>query len=116
MKRVVIPTHTVAIYLGGDRVAAKAICERFVFDVDLCVSIEACDYIFTGGDIEGVRVGLINYGRFPAEPSRIWELAEMLALRLIDGLGQETASLVGTDRTIWLSRRAEDALATGANP
>lgn len=111
MHRVVIPTYTVAIFVGGDPRVAKSICEAFCFDIDLCVTIETCDYVFTGGDLAGVRVGLINYGRFPADPSRVMELAEALACRLIEGLGQESATLIAPDRTIWLSTRAEDVAA-----
>ncbi|MCA0358750.1 MAG: hypothetical protein LCH78_18200 [Proteobacteria bacterium] len=111
MKRVEAATYTATIFVGGDLAKAKAACRAFCDEVGLCVTVEPTDYIYTGGNTEGVSVGLINYGRFPAEPAAIFAHAEALALKLIDGLGQESASIVATDRTIWLSNRREDQTA-----
>ena len=77
-------------------------------EVGLCVTIESTLYAYTGGAADGVRIGLINYGRFPAEPAEIFAKAEALALHLLDELDQQSASIVATDRTVWLSRRPED--------
>lgn len=108
MKRVVIPTYTATIYVGGSYTTALEVCGRFCIDVEWCVTVEPLQYVWTHGGESGVRVGLINYGRFPAEPSRIWEVAEDLAVRLIEGLHQQTASIVAIDRTVWLSKRPDD--------
>lgn len=77
-------------------------------DVGLCVTVEPVSYLYTGGEADGVRVGLINYGRFPASPAEIFATAERLAKALIADLGQESASIVATDKTVWLSNRKED--------
>lgn len=106
MTRTEVITYTALIYVGGDLAEAKAICRAFCDEVGLCVTVEPVSYVFTGGDINGVRVGLINYGRFPAEPHVIFLKAERLARLLINGLGQESASIVASDRTVWLSFRA----------
>ena len=54
-------------------------------------------------------VGLINYGRFPSEPAAIFAHAETLALKLTEGLGQESASIQAPDKTLWISFREEAA-------
>lgn len=105
MTRVEVPTYTALIYVGGDLDDAKRICRAFCDEIGLCVTVEPVSYVFTDGGCEGVRVGLINYGRFPSEPHVIWLKAERLARLLIDGLSQQTASIVATDKTIWLNGR-----------
>ena len=115
MIRVEAPTHTVFIYVGGAVSDAQRICRRFC-EVGLCVTVEPVEFIYTRGQESGVRVGLINYPRFPAEPAAIFAKAEALALELIEGLYQSSASIVATDKTVWLSRREEatPALETGS--
>lgn len=109
MKRVEVKTYTAQIYVGGDLNEAKRLAWTYCDSVGLCVTVEPVSYIATGGSCEGVRVGLINYGRFPASPRAIFAKAEELAHVLIEGLGQQSASIVATDKTIWLSTRPADA-------
>ena len=108
MKRVEVPTYTVTIYVGGEiehaRVAARQYCDF----VGLCVTVTATEYHYTNGDTKGVAVGLINYGRFPSTPEMIFALAEDLAVELIEACHQDSASIVATDRTVWLSKRPDD--------
>jgi hypothetical protein len=112
MKRVEVPTYTATIFIAnrlGVRVA-DAICQAFCDELGECVTVDPTNYIYTGDHAPGVRIGFINYGRFPREPAEILARAEALALRLIEGLRQDGASIVATDRTFWLSKRAEDAI------
>lgn len=99
------PTATVTIYIAGDYAAAKAICRRYCLDVGLCVTIDRTAYIYTGGCEDGVRIGLINYPRFPKETSEIIEIARSLAGALRDGLAQHSYSIVGPDLTEWHTTR-----------
>lgn len=115
MTRTEVITYTALIYVGGDQAEAKAICRAFCDEIGLCVTVEPVDYVFTGGECSGVRVGLINYGRFPSEPHVIFLKAQRLARQLVDGLGQESASIVATDRTVWLSNRDDDDAARQAS-
>jgi hypothetical protein len=110
MNRTEALTYTASIYIGGSFAEAQRICRR-ACEVGLCVTIEPVEFIYTRGQESGVRVGLINYPRFPAEPAEIFAKAEALARELIDGLYQSSASIVATDKTVWLSRR--DTPATG---
>jgi hypothetical protein len=110
MNRVEAPSYSVAVYIAGDLATAREACRGFVMS-GLCVTLEPVEYVYTGGLEAGVRVGLINYPRFPSEPAVIWARAEELTLFLIERLHQHSASVVGPDRTLWLSRR-EDAPST----
>lgn len=105
MTRIEVPTYTAAIYIAGDAHAAREACRAHCMEVGLCVTVEPLDFIYTGGAESGVRIGLINYPRFPAEPADIWAKAVSLAELLIVHLHQHSASVVATDRTLWLSRR-----------
>lgn len=108
MTRVEVPTYRVDIWVGGDAWEAETICRKYCDDVGLCVSITDATFVYTGGKTVGMRVGLINYGRFPTSPFEIFARAETLALKLIKGLGQESASIVADDRTVWISFRQAD--------
>lgn len=104
------PTIRFDIFIGGDFAQAKQVCREYCFDVGLCVTVEPVDYIYTGGEESGVRIGLINYPRFPTTQEALWtrasELAEILMLRL----RQHSYSVVGPDLTHWVSRRPAETL------
>jgi len=97
-------SYSVDIFIGGDVDAARQACREFCLR-GLCVSLSPADFIFTGGMESGVRVGLINYPRFPAEPRNILNTAQALARFLIERLHQQSCTVVAADHTIWLSRR-----------
>jgi len=104
MNRVEVPTYTAAIYVAGPQAEAERICREFVMR-GLCVAVEPVEFIYTGGQERGVRVGLINYPRFPSEPADILAAAEELARALVEGMHQHSATVVATDQTAWSTRR-----------
>ena len=99
------PTIRVDIFIAGDIEQAKQVCREYCFDVGLCVTVEPTAYIYTGGEEAGVRIGLINYPRFPATLAEIREKANILADRLMHSLCQQSYSVVGPEETEWFSRR-----------
>lgn len=107
MIRAEAPSYTVAIYIAGDLETARAVCRRHCMDVGLCVTVEPVEYIYTGGSETGVRVGLINYPRFPSKPADLMAMAEALAMLLKDALCQQSLSIVAPDKTVWLSWRQD---------
>ncbi len=109
MNRETAPTLAVSIYIGGDTADAERICRQFCYEVGLCVTVESVTFLYTGGQEAGVRVGLINYPRFPTNEPALMERAEVLARLMIEGLFQHSASIVGPAETVWLSRRVETA-------
>lgn len=97
------------IFMAGDLAQAKQVCREFCFDVGLCVTIEPIDFIYTGGEESGFRVGLINYPRFPSTDADIWDRASELAEILMLRLRQHSYSIVGPNLTHWRSRRPAEA-------
>ncbi len=101
-------TVEVSIVMAGDLDDAKRICRKFCFEEDLCVTVEPTTYVYTGGQEEGVRVGLINYPRFPKNEIFLMNQARLLARTLAEGLFQNSYSVIGPTTTEWFTRRKED--------
>jgi hypothetical protein len=99
------PTVIVSIYIGGDLEQAKQVCREWCMDVGGCVTVEPVNYIYTGGEEAGIRVGFINYPRFPSDETCIVERASDLGSRLMDRLCQHSFSVVSPNKTHWYSRR-----------
>jgi len=101
------PTWTVSIYLAGDIDVAKQVCREECFRAGLCVTVEPCEYIYTGGQETGYRVGLVNYPRFPATAESITTRALALASVLMLRTYQLSVLVVTPTETHWLTRRGE---------
>jgi hypothetical protein len=99
------PTIRFDIFIAGDLEQAKQACREYCFAVGLCVTVEPVSYIYTGGEEAGVRVGLINYPRFPADAESLRKTARDLAGKLMERLCQHSYSIAGPDTTEWVSRR-----------
>lgn len=106
MTRAEVISYPVSIFIAGDVQTAETICRAYCNEVGLCVTVTPTNYIYTGGSQSGVIVGLINYPRFPAEPSEIWAKAEALAHKLRDGLFQESFTIQAPDKTVMFSWRS----------
>ena len=100
------PTIRVDIFIAGDVQQAKQVCREFCMAEGACVTVEPVDYIYTGGEEAGVRVGFINYPRFPTDADALFTKAERLADKLMERLCQHSYSIVGPGFTKWHSRRA----------
>jgi len=100
------PTFRVDIFIAGDRRAATEACREFCLE-GLCVSITEADFVFTGGMESGLKVGLINYPRFPVAYTELQETGQRLGRFLIERLHQSSCTVVGEDTTTFLSRRKE---------
>lgn len=105
IKSVRVKSYQVSVFIGGDLDIAKAACRKFCDERGECVTVEPTDYIYTGGSTEGVRVGFINYGRFPRPRRVIFERAMSLARWLLVVLNQESVSVVAGDKTVWMTTR-----------
>lgn len=108
-------TVIVSIFIAGDLNQTKQVCREWCMSVGACVTVEPVDYIYTGGEEAGVRVGFINYPRFPATEAYIVERATALALLLMDRLCQQSFSIVAPTETVWHSRRQEDTRPNGGS-
>ncbi|MER9697612.1 hypothetical protein [Mesorhizobium sp. M0146] len=99
------PTIRYDIFIAGDIERAKQSCRSYCFGIGLCVTVEPVTYIYTGGEEAGVRVGLINYPRFPTDRDTLQRRARELAHQLMHDLFQHSYSIVGPEETEWFSRR-----------
>lgn len=109
------PAYSVSIFVAGDLKVARMICRDFCdaeakqFGSGLCVTVTPTTYVYTGGEEEGVIVGLINYPRFPVEKAgQIFATAQALAEKLCQLLGQQSYTIQTRDAAFWTSYRAED--------
>ncbi|MDE2467546.1 MAG: hypothetical protein KGL35_02050 [Bradyrhizobium sp.] len=100
-----VPTIRYDIFIAGDLAQAKQACREFVFARGLCVTVEPVDFIYTGGEEAGVRVGLINYPRFPTDEAALSATAANLAEFLRMRLCQHSFSIAGPRETQWVSYR-----------
>jgi hypothetical protein len=80
----------------------KQICQEYCDEVGLCVTFRVTEFIYTNGNEPGVEVGLINYARFPSEPSKIRKHATTLAEKLMKAMDQHRVSVVTSIETILL--------------
>ena len=100
-----VSTYTAQIYIGGDLDTARRVCREYVYEVGECVTVEPVEYVYKGGSETGVRVGFINYPRFPSAPETIFARAKELANLLMEALCQHSYSIVANDWTEFVSRR-----------
>ncbi len=100
--------YKVEIFIGGDFEAAAQVCLDYCDMVGLCVTVEPTLYVYKGGTCEGVRIGLINYARFPTNRSTIWCHAETLAERLKRDLEQGSYTVQNDKQSMFVSTRDED--------
>lgn len=98
-------TIRIDIFIAGDLQQAKQVCREFCMTEGACVTVEPVDYIYTGGEEAGVRVGFINYPRFPTTVGDLLGKADRLAAILMERLCQHSYSIVAPGTTFWHSRR-----------
>lgn len=99
----------VTIFIGGKRLLpAQKILQEYCDTVGYCVTLKSTQYIYKDGNEYGFEVGLINYPRFPSDPTNIINKAIEIAEKLRVGLKQESYSIQTPDDTIWYSYRKED--------
>lgn len=92
------------IYIAGCKTMARHFCMQFCLD-GFCVNMQDCDFAYTGGYESGVKIGLINYARFPSDQEPITKKAIELAHFMVVNLHQSSASVVTPDGNYFISRR-----------
>jgi len=104
-------TYTAQIYIGFRECytkivhtldEAKEICQNYVDEIGLCITVMPIEYIYTNGRESGAVIGLINYPRFPDTNENIQIKAISLAKRLMIAFSQYRVSIVFPDETIML--------------
>jgi len=98
----------ITIHMGGKYSTAQKILQKYCDEVGYCVTLHTVQYIYRGGVEHGIRVGLINYPRFPSDPATLTQKAIEIAELLREGLKQESYSVETPVETIWYSYRKGD--------
>jgi hypothetical protein len=98
-----VSTIVVTIHMAGDLAEAKRLLRKACYYQGLCVTVAAETFIYTGGEEEGMRIGFVNYPRFPSDLSSIQDRVVTLAEQLVVDLCQKTALVVGPVETVWVT-------------
>lgn len=93
------------IYLAGDIEIAKQVCREECMKEGLCITIEPCEYIYTGGQETGYKIGLINYPKYPNNEEYITERAKRIAINLIKRTCQLSALVVTPSDTMHITSK-----------
>lgn len=96
-------TYQATIYIAGSEADALRHIRSRCYARGMCVTVTPTRFVYTGGEETGLAIGFIQYPRFPCSEESIFEAALVLARELITILNQKSASVVGTDRTEWIS-------------
>ncbi len=109
-----VETFTAEIYVGfydrdakkniGSLRKARKICQGFVDGISLCVTLSPIEFIYYHGRERGVKIGLINYPRFPEKSFQIKIYAQSLAETLMIAFNQYKVSIVMPTETVMLYR------------
>lgn len=101
-------TYWARIYLAGDVAMIRQVCRQFCYRgvtdpaQGLCVNVQPCDFIYTGGEESGACVELIQYPRFPAPEGEILAKARALAEELRTRCCQRSVLIMTPEMTEWL--------------
>lgn len=82
----------------NELVKVRDICQKYV-EGGLCVTLTKTTFVYTGGNEPGVRIGLINYPRFPVENRVVLNHAMKLAEILMDELKQFRCTVMDSEMT-----------------
>lgn len=72
-----------------------------------CVNVSRCDYVYKFGMESGVKIGLINYPRFPTEQENLTKLALEIGLGLAEHTGQGSFTITTPNCSKFYSRRGD---------
>lgn len=98
------PSYSVTLSIAGDIGRARQLLVSECWREGLCVTVTPTTFVYSGGVEEGMRIGFVNYPRFPKTPEEIFQRAEQVARLLVDGLCQRTALIETPEQTYWLRR------------
>jgi hypothetical protein len=96
-------SNNINIYIGGDVGQIKQVCREYCKDTGFCVTVTPTTYIYTGGEEAGAIVGLINYPRFPSDPTGQLYRGYELAKKILNHCNQKSFTISTPKRTYWFT-------------
>lgn len=100
----IAPSATFIIYIAGDIGALMEACRAECDRAGWCVTVTPTTFVYTGGQESGAAIGVINYARFPTPVEEIENRVLHFARHLLCVLYQKSCSVVGPERTHYLTR------------
>ena len=101
MNRKKCESHEIKIFIAGDIVQIKQVIREYCQETGFCVTVSPTTYIYTGGEEEGVVIGIINYPRFPSDSKAQFRRACYLAGRIKRKCNQSSFTVMSPERTWW---------------
>jgi hypothetical protein len=101
-------TYTIDIYIAGSPEIAKQVCDDYCWAEHFCVNVQEVDYIYTGGNESGVKIGIIQYPRFPKEINVLENRAFDIGYKVAEACNQWSFTIVSSGKTRFYSRREEE--------
>jgi hypothetical protein len=112
----IVPTFYAHIYVGLQpgydkndfqqlsSLIAEDICQEYCNKLGMCVTVENLEFIYTNGRERGVRVGIINYPRFPKTKEEIIKIALVLGNQLKEAFSQYRVSVLTPESTYMIGK------------
>lgn len=101
------PSWSIKIHIAGDYDMAVKVCREYCDKVGWCVTVTPTIYVYTGGQEDGVTVGIINYPRFPTTTQELERKALELAEKLLNVLDQQSYTIETPSTCKWISYRED---------
>lgn len=95
------------LYICGDINNIRNIVRKHCFEGN-CLTITPIEYIYTGGSEQGVKIGAIQYPRFPKEEEKLLDKLIELGYDILEANYQFSFTIVTRDKTHYYSRKPED--------
>ena len=103
------PSWTVTLYISGCIAEIRALLAREAAERGACWSVEPTEFIYSGGREQGVVVRRIAYARFPSSADEALRDMVVLGQRIMEATGQGSFSVIGPEKSVFVSRRLGDA-------
>lgn len=101
-------SYPVSLFIGGDYDKAVKSTREYCDKYPWCFTVTKTKYVYTGGEEDGLIIGLINYPRIQWPPHVIRQHAIELGKKLIVDLDQQSFSVQDPHETVWYSWRPGD--------
>lgn len=82
------------LFICGNLTTIKQTVAKFVAQNGWCVTVTPTDYIYTGGEEEGVIIEAINYARFPSTQAFRRERMKDLGMMIAKAANQRSFSIM----------------------
>jgi len=94
------------LYVAGSYDVSVEACKEKCFPTGLCVTVEKVKYIFGCGSENGVRIGFVDYPKYPEEKDIILEKAISVGKFVAEKNFQTSFLIVSPNGNQWFSRRS----------